>query len=86
MKYGETFIYGTRLFYVLLFVYASVSKFLDFQNFRIQLGQSPMIGEHADISSWPVPLPGIIITLFLMIPELRPVGVRPWENKPNNRK
>lgn len=35
------------LLYILLFVYAAVSKFLDFQNFRVQLAQSPLLSAYA---------------------------------------
>lgn len=35
------------LLLVLLFVYAAISKLLDFENFRIQLGQSPLLSAFA---------------------------------------
>jgi hypothetical protein len=41
--------------YILLFVYAAVSKLLDFENFRIQLAQSPLLSAYAGIVA-----PGII--------------------------
>ena len=34
--------------YVVMFVYTATSKFLDFGQFRIQLGQSPIITAYAD--------------------------------------
>lgn len=37
--------------YILLFVYAATSKLLDFQNFRVQLGQSPLLSPFADFVS-----------------------------------
>jgi len=33
--------------YILLFIYAAVSKLLDFENFRIQLAQSPLLSAYA---------------------------------------
>ena len=35
------------LLYILLFVYAAVSKLLDFENFQVQLGQSPLLSAFA---------------------------------------
>lgn len=63
------------LLYVFLFIYAAVSKLIDFENFQIQLGQSPLLSEQAGIISWLVPLFEIIIALALFIPRLRTVGL-----------
>ena len=37
------------LLYILLFVYAALSKLLDFENFSIQIGQSPLLSAYAGI-------------------------------------
>jgi len=47
--------------YILLFTYAAVSKLLDFENFRIQLAQSPLLSAYAGIVA-----PGIIILELLL--------------------
>lgn len=52
---------GICLLYVLLFVYAAVSKLLDFENFQVQLGQSPMLSIYAD---W---IPPAVIAIELLI-------------------
>ena len=44
------------LLYILLFAYAAVSKLLDFESFRIQLAQSPLLSSHTDWVAWTVPL------------------------------
>ena len=63
------------LLYVLLFIYAAVSKIIDFENFQIQLGQSPLLSAFAGIISWLIPVLEIIISLTLFIPRLRTVGL-----------
>lgn len=57
--------------YILLFVYASVSKLLDYENFRLQLGQSPLIGAYAEWFVWLVPLLEIFIAVLLLFNRLR---------------
>jgi len=59
------------LLYILLFVYAAVSKLLDFQVFQIQLRQSPLLSSFADWVSWSIPLLEIGIALLLLFPKTR---------------
>ncbi|TDO96080.1 DoxX family protein [Flavobacterium sp. 245] len=63
------------LLYVLLFVYATVAKILDFENFQIQLGQSPLLSVHAWWISWSVPAIEIVISILLCIPKCRKIGL-----------
>jgi len=63
------------LLYILLFVYAAVSKLLDFENFQVQLGQSPLLSAFASWVSWAVPMIEILIALTLLIPRYRVVGL-----------
>ena len=60
---------------VLLFVYAALSKLLDFENFQVQLGQSPLLNQFAGEISWAVPLFEIIAAILLSIPKFRNVGL-----------
>tara|TARA_R110002050_G_scaffold279773_2_gene426534 strand:+ start:1015 stop:1464 length:450 start_codon:yes stop_codon:yes gene_type:complete len=54
------------ILYIVLFVYAATSKLLDYEQFKIQLGQSPIITAYADIVAWGIPLiEFIIVGLFL---------------------
>ena len=55
------------LLYVLLFVYAAVSKLIDFENFQVQLGQSPLLGAFAGVLVWAVPIAEIVISVLLLI-------------------
>jgi len=63
------------LLYVLLFVYAAVAKILDFENFSIQLGQSPLLSVHAWWISWSVPAIEIVISILLCISKSRKIGL-----------
>lgn len=63
------------LLYVLLFVYAAVSKVMDFENFQVQLGQSPTLSSYAWGISYLVPAFELLIALFLIIPKLRYAGL-----------
>ncbi|ALM50130.1 hypothetical protein AMR72_15240 [Flavobacterium psychrophilum] len=51
--------------YILLFVYAAVSKLLDFENFRTQLGQSPLLSAFADWLAVLVPGTELLVALLL---------------------
>lgn len=62
------------LLYVLLFVYAAVSKLLDFENFQVQLGQSPLLSIYALWISWFVIGIELVIALLLMFPKSRIIG------------
>ncbi|HEX8014621.1 MAG TPA: MauE/DoxX family redox-associated membrane protein [Flavobacterium sp.] len=61
--------------YVLLFVYAAVSKILDFENFQVQLGQSPLLSAFAVGVAWLVPGTELLIALALIIPKFRSLGL-----------
>lgn len=63
------------LLYVLLFVYAAISKLLDFENFQVQLGQSPLLSPFAIWVSWIVPIAELIIALASIIPRFRSIGL-----------
>lgn len=59
----------------MLFVYAAVSKLLDFENFQVQLGQSPLLSVYASFVSWIVPTLELLIAFLLFIPKLRDYGL-----------
>ncbi|MDP2161555.1 MAG: hypothetical protein Q8K02_13805 [Flavobacterium sp.] len=63
------------LLYVLLFVYAAVNKFLDFENFQVQLGQSPMLRSYVKLISYGVPITELFLSAFLLIPKTRQFGL-----------
>lgn len=63
------------LLYILLFVYATVSKLLDFENFEVQLGKSPLLSAFASWVSWLVPAIELAIVMLLIIPKFRSAGL-----------
>jgi uncharacterized membrane protein YphA (DoxX/SURF4 family) len=63
------------LLYTLLFVYAATSKVLDFENFRIQLGQSPLLSSFSGLILFAVPAVEIIIAILLLVQKFRLIGL-----------
>ena len=61
--------------YVILFVYAAVSKIIDFQNFQAQIGQSPLLSIYAGIISYGVLLLEIILAALLCFQRFRLGGL-----------
>nr|WP_199001391.1 MauE/DoxX family redox-associated membrane protein [Flavobacterium sp. ASV13] len=63
------------LLFVLLFVYAATSKLMDFQHFKIELGQSPLLTAFADWFAVLVPAAELIICILILIPKFRLAGL-----------
>lgn len=63
------------LLFVLLFIYAATSKLLDFEHFKIELGQSPLLSAFSDWLSILVPAAEYIICLMLLIPRFKLAGL-----------
>ncbi len=59
----------------ILFVYAAISKLLDYGTFRLQLSQSPFITGFANLIVWALPVIEITISLLLTFPALRLFGL-----------
>ena len=62
-------------FFIVLFVYAAVSKMRDFENFQVQLVQSPLLSAYAGFISYGVILLELMIALILAFPKGRKVGL-----------
>ena len=65
------FAYTVSILFVLLFVYAASSKLFDYQQFRIQLGQSPVLTAYADWVAWSVPLVEYLLAFGLILERTR---------------
>jgi uncharacterized membrane protein YphA (DoxX/SURF4 family) len=61
--------------FILLFVYASISKLLDFPSFNAQLAQSPLLTGFTGWIIWLVPSIEIIVSILLSIDSLRITGL-----------
>lgn len=59
---------------VFLFIYTSISKLLDYDTFRRQLGQSPFITSYASVIVWALPVGELIIAGFLLFARTRLTG------------
>mgnify|MGYP000339033024 CR=1 FL=1 len=57
------------ILYIVLFVYAATSKLLDYDQFKTQLGQSPILSAIANWVSWSVPLIELVIAGLLVFPK-----------------
>ena len=61
--------------YILLFVYAAVSKLMDFSNFQVQIAQSPLLTAYAGFISITVILLELLIALLLAVVKTRIIGL-----------
>lgn len=79
MKWHKTYngiiIEIISVLFILLFVYAAISKLLDFENFQIQLGQSPMLSAYAGLLALVVPVFEIAIAVLLGFSKTRRLGL-----------
>jgi len=74
-SFKPIFVKAVSYFFILLFIYASVSKLLDFENFQVQLAQSPMLGAYAGVVSLLVIISELIIVYLLVIQKFRLTGL-----------
>ena len=61
--------------FIILFVYAAVSKLIDVEKFRVQIGQSPMLTDIAPFVAWLIPITEVLIALMLAMPRFRIFGL-----------
>lgn len=63
------------LLFILLFVYASVSKLIDFENFQIQISQSPLLSVFATPIAYGVVIGELLIAFMLCFIRSRLIGL-----------
>ena len=61
--------------FILLFTYAAITKLMELEKFRIQIGQSPLLTDIARPVAVIVPVTEILISFLLAIPKLRFIGL-----------
>lgn len=61
--------------FILLFVYAAISKLMDVDKFAAQIGQSPPLANFNDLISWSIPSLEILIAILLATPKWRQLGL-----------
>ncbi|WP_240964583.1 MauE/DoxX family redox-associated membrane protein [Flavivirga algicola] len=74
-KYKNILLEFICFLYILLFVYAAMSKLLVFDEFKIQIGQSAMLTPFTSIVAWAIPSLEILIALLLIIPRFKLLGL-----------
>lgn len=62
-------------FFIILFVYAAVSKLTDFENFQVQIAQSPLLSAFATPIAYGVVLGELAIALMLCFEKSRLLGL-----------
>lgn len=70
-KYKNILLELICFLFILLFVYAALNKFLVFDEFVIQIGQSPVLTAYAGWVAWVVPSLEILIAIMLVILRFR---------------
>lgn len=74
-KYRNIIVEIITALFILLFVYAAVSKFIDHQRFTAQIRQTPFLKTFAVWIAWVIPIVEIVISIMLAIPRLRSYGL-----------
>ncbi|MEC3880210.1 MauE/DoxX family redox-associated membrane protein [Parapedobacter sp. 10938] len=64
----------TSLF-ILLWVYAALSKLLDYETFKVQLGKSPLLTDFAGFAAIAVPVSELLIAGMLLLKRFRLLGL-----------
>ena len=59
------------LTFILLFVYAAVSKLLEYHKFKVQLMQSELLAPYADTLVWFIPFLELTLALLLLFSKYR---------------
>ena len=62
-------------FFILLFVYASVSKLTDFEMFQVQLAQSPIFGKYSNVVSYLTIASELAVVVMLLVKRSRLTGL-----------
>lgn len=75
LKYHSFLVQATCYLYILLFVYTAISKLLDFENFRVQLAQSPLLSAYAGLIAPAVISAELLIVLLLSFKTSRLTGL-----------
>ena len=74
MKKKTIFVDIICVLFILLFIYAATSKLFDYDNFKAQLGRSPLIARFWNWI-WIVPTVEIIIAFLLAFPKTKIIGL-----------
>lgn len=62
-------------FFIILFVYAAISKVTDFENFQVQVAQSPLLSAFATFIAYATVIGELIIAILLCIKKTQRIGL-----------
>ena len=62
-------------FFILLFCYAAISKIFDFENFQVQIAQSPLLSAYAIIITYGILFLELLVCFFLLFDKTRFIGL-----------
>ncbi|MBB6271870.1 hypothetical protein HDF26_002327 [Pedobacter cryoconitis] len=71
---NETVVFVVSRLLFLLFLYSAADKLLDYQKFRIQLGQSPMLTAFAAYIGFGIPIFEMLIAVLVIFPRTMLLG------------
>jgi len=54
---------------IILFIYASVNKLVDYENFSTELGKSPLLTAFAGWVAWVIPVVELLVVAMLTVPK-----------------
>ena len=63
------------ILFMLLFAYGAVSKLVDYEAFKTQLGQSPLLSPYVGVVAWFIPAIEILITILFFFTATRSVAL-----------
>jgi len=63
------------IWFVMLFLYTGISKLMEYNLFKTQIGMSPILSPVAGLIAWLLPLSEFVAAILLFIPRWRPTGM-----------
>lgn len=66
MKYRKYLLEAIVMLFILLWIYAAVSKLMDYSQFKFQLGRSPYVTNYAGFLSVFIPFIEVLIAILLL--------------------
>jgi hypothetical protein len=75
LKFRQIIVPVVCYLYIILFVYAAISKLLDFENFRVQLAQSPLLSAYAGLIAPSVIASELLLSMLLCFKTSRLTGL-----------
>lgn len=73
-NFQNIFTKAVSYFFILLFFYAAISKIMDFENFQVQIGQSPLLTSFANFIAYSVIIVEILVCFLLVFPKTNILG------------